>query len=178
MQKSEVNITNNLEHDIMNDYLKLKKEIHKIFDSSKVSKIRYITEDIIEFYDNENMLLRASFQEIGTYDINTNIWVWSWDKVPTNIFLSKYSKFIKTQSKKFFDKIIETKNKEECKILEKYYYLSQNGYFYYTGDVLEIIKYSLFMTKSPWYFTVTNKLDNNVPINKNHYLFITNVINY
>lgn len=170
---------NGIEKKIDKNFKILEENIKKIFDSSLISHIKYQDTDVIIIYDTQgNMLFKAKFQEIGTYDLNTKIWVWSWNKIPSNNFLTLYSKNVRKYSKKLFQKITKCNDKNNCMALEKYYYMSKQGNFYYSGDIMQIIKFALYVTKSSWYLNITNTLDQNIPKNKVHCLFITDILNY
>lgn len=171
--------TDRLEKKIDANFKNLEGNIKKIFDQSLISYIKYLDNDVLIIYDKQdNMLLKAKFQEIGSYDFNTKIWVWSWNKIPTNNLLTSYSKNVKKYSKKLFQKITKCKNMPSCMTLEKYYYMSKYGNFYFSDDIMQIIKYALFVTNSQWYLNITHMHDKSVPKNKIHCLFITNVLNY
>jgi len=172
-----------LEKNIKDYFIKQEENIKKIFNSDLIAKIHYNNlleqPDIIELYDKDNnIIIKARYQEMGTFDTSQNIWVWSWDKIPMNKSLTLHSKLVKIKSKRLLDKVINCENQESCKTLETYYYAAKKGNFYFNDDIMKIIKYSLFVTKATWYLIIDHNLDNNVGKNKLHYLFITSILNY
>jgi hypothetical protein len=153
--------------------------IKKIFDPTKLSKIHYDEQGKIKLYDkDDNILLNAVFQEIGSYDTKTKIWVWSWNKFPVNNLMSKYSKTVKKSTEKLLQQLVSCKNSDTCKHIEEYYYFAKYGNLYYEDDIMKLIKYAMFITDAPWYLAVNNQLDPTVPNEKIHYLYITNIVNY
>jgi len=173
----------NLDKNIKDYFIKQEQNIKKIFNPDLVTKIQYsdLTQqpDIIELYDKDNnIIIKARYQEMGTFDTSQNIWVWSWDKVPINKLLTLHSKLVKIKSKRLLDEITECDNQESCKILETYYYAAKRGNFNFNEDIMKLIKYSLYITKATWYLVIDQKLDGNIAKNKLHYLFITAVLNY
>jgi len=170
-----------VEQKIINNFFEIsKKNILKIFDPQNINSVKFVKSDnILELYDkNKNLLIRAYYQEIGTWDYNTKIWIWSWNKILTNNKLSVLTKQIKKNSKNILKQIITCGDINICKDLEEYYYISKNGNFSYDDDIMKIIKFAMYVNDVPWYIELSNNNDSTIPNGKIHYFFITSIINY
>jgi hypothetical protein len=126
--------------------------------------------DIVEVYLNDLLIMKANYCIFGSYNIQLSVWYWSWNIA----FINKKLIELPKEKIKEFEKTIENKyekfNKMEAEVL---HYLVSNDNFYISGNHIDkIIKLSLYLTNSLWYFPVKQDA------NKIQYILITKILQY
>lgn len=151
----ENNIKKNLEPDLVYDYK---------FDESPNH------DPIVSVYKDDKHLLSATYEILGVYSLVTSVWYWSWNSSMVSKKLTNYSCDIKKFSK-YIKSHIEDFLPQES---EKLYYYTHNGNFFVSQiNVPDIVKLSLYITKSPWF--IPRKESANMP-EKIEYLIIKKII--
>lgn len=143
----------------IDQYIKNKQENKKLIESDNYKfKFAYTDEDdhIVDIYKNNKLLIRATYEVLGCYDVICSIWIWSWAI---------------SQIEKNLTENPENKAKELCNILldsninkdvEEYlYYLTNNIFFISYKKLDKLLKFGLYMTKNK--YILAHKIDENKP---------------
>lgn len=164
----------------------LKKQISKKIDLNEDYEYKFIEENnvhIVEILLNDKIQMRAEYNIIGMYNLPLSVWYWGW-----NIAFVNKKLIEKLNDLKNFIEVLEKNykdfNKREA---EEIYYLLSNGNFYISSNNIEkLIKLTLYLTNSIWYFPLkytakyspgTTKT-NSDEMDKTDYIIITKILQY
>ena len=125
---------------------------------------------IVEVYLNDKFILKAEYVILGLYNIQLSVWYWCWNIA----FVNKKSIELSTDKIKTFINTLEDNydkfNKHDAEVI---HYLLSNDNFYISNDnINKIIKLSLYLTKSIWYFPIKQNSD------LLQYVLITKILQY
>ena len=105
-------------------------------------------EKILEIFSNKSKIFSATFEKIGTFDINTNIFIWANEHIICD------KKFIKNinnirKSKNELENIIINNKYTDLSYIEKlYYYLSHNIFIISFDNINELLNYCVSVSNS------------------------------
>ncbi len=157
----------NLSGEINEYYQKQKEKISKKYNPDKQYTYKF-KNNIIELYNNSELIMKAEYELIGIYNIFNSIWYWAYNIEAVDRSLTKESEKIKD-----FAKTLLTDIKNYDKVEAEYYrFLSNNPNFYISSNkILKLVKLMLYVTKGEWYIPICEGKDNvtctNNKINKN-----------
>jgi len=104
---------------------------------------------IVDIYINDKLVLKASYEIIGVYNIISSIWIWGWSLPYIEKDLVKSSNKIKKLLPILLN--YECEKDKDYDTIEKYIYYCKNPSFFISYKNLDdIIKFSLFFTKKLW----------------------------
>lgn len=108
---------------------------------------------VIELTDESGkLMLKAHCSLIGVYNMSNSVWYWAWNMDLADKKLIEDSKAMK----KFPEYITNHFDEFNPKEAEDYYFKTDMGNFY-TNDVNDIIKLSMYVMKGIWSITVCNR---------------------
>lgn len=146
----------------MNKKIDLTKQYQYIFSSND-------NKNIVEFYLNDKLKLKAEYNVIGLYNMTISVWYWGWNIAFINKKLIYEISKIK-QSVQNLLKSNEIKNKDK----EELYYLVNNDNFYISNEnVNKILKLVLFCTPGLWIFPVIYQTEQ---LDRIEYILITKIL--
>jgi hypothetical protein len=142
----------------------LENKTHKI--DAYISKY---DEKIINIYDNnDNLLLSANYETIGTYDLSTSIFFWEF---AFQLFPKlELSDNIESYKKELSDAIIKRTYKDSKYMEQLYYYITNNIFYIKYENIENLLKFIIYITK------YNGIVDETLSDNKNIYYLITNII--
>ena len=118
-------------------------------------------------YDKQNnLVLRANFQYIGIFNIETSVWVWSWNIPFIGKSMTKLARNVKKYIKKNLQKKLHGLEKELYN-----FYISYNNFYVNQEDINRIIMLNIYVNKNKWFATFKQK-------KYIYYLFIDRIIQY
>ncbi len=151
----------------------------KVKDLSNKNNYEYVfskNDDIqlIEVYLDNKFILKAEYCVLGLYNIQLSMWYWSWNIA----FINKKLIELPVKKIKNFISIIDDNYDKFDKVdVESLHYLISNDNFYISNSNIDkIIKLSLYLTKSIWYFPI--KQNDNDESNQLQYILITKILQY
>lgn len=126
---------------------------------------------IVEVYLKSKFVLKAEYCILGLYNLQSSVWYWSWNEA----FVNKQLVELPIDKIKNFVDVIDRDYEEFDKVdVEMLHYLISNGNFYLSsGNIGKIIKLSLYLTKSSWYFPMKQSDSNKV-----EYILITKILQF
>lgn len=141
-------------------FQKIQKNIKNKLDTDKTYSYKFYENNdkkhIIEIYDNDKFVLKAEYEYIGVFNIMTSVWYWSWNINMINKDLTKSSLEVKKLGEKIMDNYTDYNPREA----DELYYISQNGNFFTSIDVVKkIVQLSLYLTKSDYYIPINYEID-------------------
>jgi len=143
----------------IDQYIKYQQENKKISDNDNY-KLNFAytdeNEHIVDVYKNDKLLLRASYEILGCYNIICSMWIWGWSLSYVEKNLVKNTK---TAAKNLY-KILS--NGDITKDTEEYlYYLSNPSFFISHKNLNKLLNFGVYMTESK--FVLPHKIDENKP---------------
>ena len=175
--KNFFNTTNSYYNSINNDMqnkvtnLNNKKNYEYIF--SKNNNVH-----TVEVYLDNKFILKGEYCILGLYNIQLSVWYWSWNMIFVN---KKLIELPINKIKNFIEEINDNYKKFDNKEVELLHYLLTNNNFYISlSNIEKIIKLSLYLTKSIWYFPIkqTNNDQDDESTNTIQYILITKILQY
>jgi len=165
---------NNFNEQITKFYSNAKSNIINKIDISKDYEFVFLEENnmnIVEFYLNKKLKLRAEYNILGLYNMPLSIWYWSWNIafINKNLIVNSLKDFVNVLDKNY--------SKFDPKEAEELYYLFSNDNFYISAkNIDKLIKVSLFLTQGLWIFPILHKNSNKM--DKVEYLLIKKIIQF
>lgn len=120
----------------------------KINDSDNYKfEFAYTNEDIhiVDIYKNDKLLIRATYEILGCYNVISSIWVWSWaiSQIEKNL-----TENTKNKAKELHDILL---NNRITKDIEEYlYYLTNDTFFISYKNLEKLLNFGLYMTKNKY----------------------------
>lgn len=149
-------------------FLKKEKEFGKKIDLNKEYRYQYSQIDgefIIEAYNGKQIVYRAIYDRIGTFDTYAGIWRWAWCNSMIDRKVAEESKKIKMLASKIEDDY----QKYDPKDADKYHFYSENGYFYIAQNTVpELIEMAISMMDSLWFIAIRQGVDDVLKPSKDH----------
>ena len=128
---------------------------------------------VVEIYLDDKFILKAEYCIVGMYNVQLSVWYWSWNIAFIN---KKLTELPIKKIKNFIEEINDNYNKFKSVDAEILHYLLSNDNFYVTNNNIEkMLKLSLYLTKSIWYFPIkqTNNEENSI-----QYILITKILQH
>ena len=152
---------NNKYNDIINkQFLKLIQLKNELLKDNEymINVIDNLYENILDVYSNKQKFFSCNFELLGSYDINTNIFVWGNDHAIVNKEFIKNILHIRKESKKIEDFIINTKYDDLSYLERLYYYLTHNIFMISTTNINELLEFCVSSSETKG--VVAQKKDN------------------
>lgn len=139
MENFNKNINNYYEE--KKNYIKSKININKNYNF-------LLKNNIVDIFENTNLVLKAEYHIIGVYNIPLSFWVWAWD-------ISFINKSLIQPIKNIKNILPNSKINPNSKLYDEIYFLISNGSFYISAENLpKLIKLALYYTQGIWYFPI------------------------
>jgi hypothetical protein len=135
------------------------------------------SDQIVEVYLDNKLIMKGEYCTLGLYNIQLSVWYWSWNLVFLN---KKLTELPIKKIKNFINEINDNYKKFDSEEAELMHYLLSNDNFFISFNHIEkLIKLSLYLTKSIWYFPIKQNENGNVGSNNTiQYIMITKVLQY
>jgi hypothetical protein len=125
----------------------------------------------VEVYLDNKLILKGEYCILGLYNIQLSVWYWSWNIAFIN---KKLIELPINKIKNFIGEINDNYKKFNNEEAELMHYLLSNDNFYISSKHIEkLVKLSLYLTKSIWYFPIkqtNNNTDNDTTDDSNDYI--------
>ncbi|AYV75840.1 MAG: hypothetical protein Terrestrivirus3_109 [Terrestrivirus sp.] len=122
---------------------------------------------IVDVFNNNKHILKGHYEILGLYNVSSSIWYWS--------FSSHFEKNLTKMTKKVKKFHLELLNNThmDSRELEQYMFYSNNcPFFILYKNLINLIKFGLYVTKSKWIFS--HKLTDNIV----EFIILKDVIQY
>lgn len=150
----------NLQSDIDKYINKQKKEDIKLTDDDDNYDLKFLYTDeneyIVDIYKNKKILIRATYEILGCYNIISSTWTWSYAISQMERDLSNN---VEDQINKFKDLLLTGKITKETE--EYLYYLSNPSFFISYKSLNKLLNFGLYITKSK--HVVAHKINKSQP---------------
>lgn len=161
----------------INKYYDEQKKHYSAY-SDKLYNVKTYSDDqdnyIIELTDeSDKMILKAYCSLIGIYNLSNSVWYWAWNLDLADKKLIEDSKTMKTFPEYITNNFSEFDQKEA----EDLYFKTDMGN-YYTNDVNNIIKLSMYVMKGLWHINVCSRKNGSLITCKNDNNNNNSVIRY
>lgn len=166
------------------EFSEKEKQFEKKIDPNKEYRYQYTQVDnefVIEAYNGKQIVYRAIYDRIGTFDLYSGVWRWAWCNSMIDKTLAEKSKKVK----EFAQKIEKNYSKYDFKEADRYHFYSDNGYFYISKDnIPELIEMSISMMDSQWFIAIRLGIDDSIKADSKQkvtaidYLSIKRIIQY
>lgn len=164
---------------IQNAHKELSKQLMDLIENCKEYTIETKNgssdDKILDVLCNNKKILTATYEILGTYDSQFNLFFWAKNIKLVDKQITKISKNVKKYSSKIKEMIIEKRYKD-VDYLERLYYYTNNGIFFiFPDNVNDIIEFSTYVSKCKGILKQQNNLVQNGKIVYTYYI-ITDIL--
>ena len=149
--------------DIINkQFLKLVQLKNELLKDNEymINVIDNLDENILDVYSDKIKFFSCTYELLGSYDINTNIFIWGNDHTIVNMQYIKNILHIRKESKKIEDIIINIKYDDLGYLERLYYYVTHNIFIISTTNINELMEFCVSSSETKG--VVAEKKDNKI----------------
>lgn len=154
-------------------FLTKEKEILQKFNPLVIFEYKFSKEndtDIVTIYNKGKVIMKAVYQHIGMFIVNTSTWYWAWN----NSFVNKKLTLCSEKVKDFEHVLSNSYDKYDKHEADIFYYYCHNGNFFADiQTVQELVKFTLWINNGLWFFPVPSQTDNITQIS---YIIINKIL--
>jgi hypothetical protein len=147
---------------ITKNYENLTKLKNELLNNNKyyINIIDNSDEKILDVFNKKQKYFSSNYETLGTYDTNTNLFIWSNTHIIIDKKFIKKIKEIRNKSKKI-EKYIITGKYTDISYMERiYYYLVNNIFIISQDNIDELLEFCVSISKT--YGIVQDKKNNNL----------------